>query len=373
MLIMFDDSWVTAIESLAVTQGVVDCIENLAFAHRKGVHWLTGSASVMRALSRIVQGDTRGTLLKIAQRSHERKMFVEGVTDYVVVEPREIGPVAADAESVQRTAYRVPYSFFVPVAASAASRLIVEDADDRDLLIGILRSYVAKRAPRGMRCEVQGFGGGGSSTHDQFADHAERGPTLCFVDSDRVHPDGALGSTARAVLTAHEGIRQSVVARVQVLPSHELENLIPGRLLEDCVERDDPADLGRRCQEVIVILARSSADQFRYLDLKNGLCGRDVLLADPACQRYLAALVASRISSSCIDGPMCVSRAGCACRVFEGIGGGFVRRSARKISEMTPHKAAEYFFAATSDWSGDWGFLAHVMYSWAIAPAPSRT
>jgi hypothetical protein len=374
VLILLSPDLEAHLEHLLKVVAFRESLDNLAIAHRKGVHLVSGPTRLLRALGRALQGDAGGTFRHIAGKHHEQASLIALVSDYVLVEQRASGAITHDLVA-GRTVHRVPYPYFAMQSAAQPSRLIAEDADDRDVYVRVLDAYVfhERKALHALRSRLQGFGGGGSSTEDQFRDHAHAGPTLAVVDSDRRAPDAATGSTASGVLRVEREISDDCVAAVELLPCHEMENMIPRGLLSNCLVAQDGADVRRRWLAVCDLGLLDGSREVRSLDLKRGVRRWDLVHCDHERELfYLECWTATRTIAECADSSACTSRDACVCVYADGLGDGAVKRVARTLTTLTPQKIAEHFFSQGCGTRQLWTTLSRRLFSWSCAPKPLR-
>lgn len=249
MLILLDDSLAT--NAVAQGQELRNVIDNLAFAYRKGIHVVSASFQTIQAFMRLMSGDVRGVLSVIKQRRYELHSLVAEVDSYV--------EVIGDADSVTRivragkTVFRVPPSFFSDPSRVERTRLVAEDLDDATTYHAVGAAYIHRNAKRliGLTIQLNPFGGGGSSTADQFRQCARQGPTLAIVDSDKDYSLDNEGETARATRRALLEIQAQTVCDVYVPNCRELENLIPGSLLVDSLTGTEASDYRHACVRLL--------------------------------------------------------------------------------------------------------------------------
>jgi hypothetical protein len=375
MLILFDDSIGADAATLVRDSRFVACLDNLLIAHRKGVHIISGSSGTIRTLLTAfgTRPEFAGVLRSIAAHTYTRAALIAEVTDYIVVQAHDTPSVTRETRA-GRSVYYVPFTYFIRFSSITASRLVAEDSEDVALYSKAIAAYIhyKARALRGLTYQVQGLGGGGSSTADQFHDRAQEGPTLAIVDSDRKHPQGALGSTALSIERTARSIKDTTVSYAEILKCHELENIIPSSLVMDCLESQDSAAFAQ-CLRDICQHMMDGTEGTRYLDLKNGIRGWDCLSREPVEARHYNATNAQKLplANLCLV-PKCQDRDSCTCIYVHGFGGGILGRVATKVSSISPQKAAEYFFSASSATRDLWLELAQRLFSWTCAARQLR-
>lgn len=88
---------------------------------------------------------------------------------------------------------------------------------------------------------------------------------LCIVDTDKTATNAPLKDTATSVLQHRESLHTAgLVADAHPLPCHELENLLPARLILDAAPTGQDGDLARHHQAALGLVD--------YVDLKRLIC-----------------------------------------------------------------------------------------------------
>jgi len=377
MLIIIPSDLKPEVPQILRTPEGVACFDNLAIAHRKGTHMISGASGVLRQIGSSLQGDASGIYRMIAQRHHEQSALIASTTDYIVLRG-ETDQMVSRSDIAGRHVYNVSFRYFASFDSVGASRLIAEDSSDKEIYMHVTHGYTYQHREnlRGVRCNLQAFGGGGSSTVDQFEDHARLGPTIALLDSDMRIPSGELGNTARAARSKARLLSHDAICDVEILPAHELENMIPARILEECLTPHDDVQFRKRWLGVIGSAASNGSIDFRYLDLKVGISGVQYHNTRQRDESEYVRAAAMQLCPQAIEACTCHPRDTCSCVYLGGLGGVAVARAATKLATQTPQKIAECFFPAstsTSDLKALWSSLAKRLVSWGFAAIPART
>lgn len=370
MLIVIPADLEQEIDSILTTPEGRSCFDNLAIAHRKGTHLVSGSPALIRRILNSMQGDAQGVFRKIAQKHHEQAALIGAVTDYVIVGPRATPAISCNSIA-GRKAYKVSFEIFSHFESIHPSRVIAEDSSDSEVYTSVAFGYLhhQRAALKGVRCRLQPFGGGGSSTADQFETHAKHGPTIALVDSDKRAPMGPLGSTAQDALQRSRILSAECICDVEILPSHELDNLIPADLLADCLTLQDSAEFRMRWLNLIAAGALRGTDDVLYLDLKAGIQGNAVHTSE-----YVRA-AAKMLCPEAVNKCTCDPPNTCSCTYLDGLGTTAVRRAAKALALLTPQKISEYFFSTSANVTNlpnIWSALGRRLVSWGVAAPPVR-
>lgn len=396
MLLLFADAMRDALPELLRAGVPRAALSNLALAHREGKHLVGGPASVLGALARAAQlsQEDRGTYREIKANVSELGAVRDAVSHYTVIEPDTTG---IRRESLGfMTRFHVPLTWFADSARVQASRMIAEDSDDALVYCRATEGFVHRRvAMRGISPCLQPYGGGGSSVEDALRDHARQGLTVAVVDGDvqwdaepSKKSDGTQGragqpaivegGTASRARRAAEELASTAICDVYALPCHEIENLIPPSLLQDCLHGGDHRDLHERCGALLRLGFLGAGAPLDRLDLKKGLCGHDVTRCAAAHpkRRFLAGIFADhrqRVPAPsggwCDDLGCCEAgkREECRCVLFHGLNEVLLPRVARHIKHLSPQKIAEYLFADGAPSEAAWSEIGRLLFSWGCA------
>jgi|JI10StandDraft_1071094.scaffolds.fasta_scaffold248837_2 hypothetical protein len=342
----------------AADETALQCVESLAYAHSRGAHYVVATKRALAPFVAALGGRFAGILNAIAASYAQSGELRRHLPFRVRVEPRHEAGVQCISDG-DSALFLVPAGYFVEPSRVSPSRLVCEDNTDATVIAAAADAHFSRTAlTRVGRFALHSFGGGGSSLADQYLAHAQLGPAVAVVDSDRDMSDGALGGTADAVLRAHaSSVEGRNVGRPVVLRVRELENLIPAKVMRDMLTSAD----SREYQERVEMISRSLiSESARYADLKSGIpCSMAALLGLPSCSK-------------------CQSRGqretDCAAIAIQGLGVAFLQRMAKLVSTQTARKVGEALFSQSiAAWQVDeWKAIAKIVAAFAFAAKPMR-
>lgn len=387
MLILLSSALREKLNELKNVPGFIGAMDNLAIAFRKGQHIVSGPSSLIEEIIGLLKGDAQGTFRQIKQRHMEEAALRNAMIHAIVVEPFEESRVEIHKED-NKTRYHVSYSYFSDFKRSLRTRLIAEDSCDIQIYRGVAKAYLYKNRSdfRNIELELEECSGGGSSTADQFRVQAMNGLTLCMLDSDKRYPQAKLGNTATNASKVQHEFEKELPCYAEVLPCHELENLIPSDLLLNCLTDRDQEELKSNWKKAHQYNLLCNPE-FAYVDMKNGICGHDILNAQPSEKHYLRSLTDQlrALGQACETHPQCCdkthpgckkedvekARDSCTCFRIYGLGGTALERVAQKMKQSSDQKIAECFFSA--DGSPIWKRLSELIVAWGCAYKPRKT
>jgi hypothetical protein len=384
MLLVLTEQLRSELHLVRSVEALRDALSNLARAHREGKHIVSGSQGLLRALSdaRELPDDVRGTFRQIKARHFEAASVRESVRCLVEIEACD-GAIESVTEGA-RQRFRVPLSYFGDSARTQATRLVGEDSDDARIYRSAAKAYVFLHS-KDLTVRLDDYGGGGDSTADALRDHAHRGLAICVVDADHkwTEAEGALseGKTAAAARRAAHALQREAICAVHAIPCREIENLFPAGLVRECLLADDRADVVDRCERAARLGLLGGGPEVNRLDLKNGLCWRDVAeRADGPGQQYLRRAFdrlrarAGRPAAGWCDGQRrCDGGQPCTCIVFEGLGIRLAKRVADRLDKLTPQKTAEHLLASDRPHEPAWTAVGAILFAWGCAYPRART
>ncbi|MGP6226935.1 hypothetical protein [Pseudomonas aeruginosa] len=165
---------------------------------------------------------------------------------------------------------RIGYGHFLDSTAIQESILLSENGLDGEAYLWGANVYLALAGIRGMRVNMEIQPGGGNTTYDQF-ERLEKSKRFfaCIVDSDQDHPNAPLGETARRFNRVEKGFSKR--RYFEVLNCHELENILPLKIVKELFE--DICDTS--------LVQSNKYIKYRvYPDHKAGLCIKQARLDD---------------------------------------------------------------------------------------------
>jgi len=166
-------------------------------------------------------------------------------------------------------------------SAFSLPKIVVEDITDFDVYSSIAKWYlINNKMLENQSFKLEMTHGGGDRSADVCNEHQEKGYIVyCICDSDKKYPSDTIGGTCRKLYDHFSSIDK--VDNLLVLDVHEVENLIPLCILKTTAR---PTQLS--AISFIEHAASKSIDALYYLDLKNGLNYRDVLVEESEFSRY---------------------------------------------------------------------------------------
>lgn len=380
MLILLSHELHPSLPKLVQRPDFIEALDNLAILFRKNYHVIFGPSFLIEELLLHLKHkpDIHGAFRKI-KKLHYRAASLRATMKHAIV----VGPSNEQAVQVRRDGeqirYHVSYRYFTDLRMT---RFIAEDMNDIHIYEGAARAYLwkNKRELYGIRLKLEKVAGGGSRTPGQFREQANQGPTLCILDSDQRYPEGPLGNTAKGVCKVATELAGKQVCHTEVLPCHELENLIPPNLLLDCQSKDAPKEYTGAWQQAAYHGLLCADPSLAYIDMKNGLCGHDILHAPSQKQRTYLQSVAQRLPALgqvCDPHPQCCvqhqrgcksPQNTCTCFNIQGIGEGALERVAQWVEQASEQKLAESFFSAGH--ASRWEPLAELFLAFGCAYKP---
>ncbi|SDK67184.1 hypothetical protein [Billgrantia gudaonensis] len=222
------------------------------------------------------------------------------------------------------------------------SRFVVENTDDSDIYYyGAIFNLIHKGLYGQHDIRFACYHGGGATTFDQFVRLLNDGnPVLCVLDSDKSHPEGSIGGTAKRFNGYSKGLNELYF--LEVLNCREIENIIPKEIVCKSIPHE----------------RRSCLARFEYLDDKGF---RDFFDHKKGLKIEDALNIDARVGESYWTG--LVSEFEGEVWVCEGISENIARHCYNTMAECSPHKSYKLF---NLDENKEWRWLSEVVAAWGV-------
>lgn len=246
----------------------IPALENLANAVREGKHLVISDRKTLKIITQCqdLSKTTRAIYTILYNKFSELRSYLSVVTRYIeitdLLEPALSS--LSDQEVIQ-----VPLKFFENTQSIQKTILLCENSSDTSFYQTIARVYLIWKNAN-IKLEYEPRGGGGNTIDTEY-DNIQKTTKyfcLCILDSDRIAPEGKLGSTAAQIDQNKNQSSQFFRTKVLILDVHEIENLIPNSiLLGICSGDKQREDALKRIQK----LQEIRGDQIKhFLDIKEG-------------------------------------------------------------------------------------------------------
>ncbi|WP_284195195.1 hypothetical protein [Chitinimonas prasina] len=258
MIIILDSS----ISSLlsAESSHVLEAIENIAIARSEGNHLVTCEPEIAsQILATRLSNRAQRVYYTIKNKSIQELAATVKSKAYIRV-------VSPDYFSVNRpNEIMVSITFFCSTSTIQPTKLLCEDSLDGKIIAALTKNYLAASKHRNPRLSFRYEHGGGSRITRVFREIEchEACLLLCLVDSDKKYHKDNISAKAKNLIRD----RQKNTTHVEILPCHELENLIPTRHLLLLYESTHP-DTAMAISSLNI--SPNTRYSLNYLDLKEG-------------------------------------------------------------------------------------------------------
>lgn len=234
-------------------------IENCLCAHGEGRHFLWMPISIVENLLRMnilseyakrVLHDLKG--LVIETRDIERNLDMHAEIDFE----------QKSGINVSGMKILIGYALAADSETLRSCNILTENIADAEILITASRIAITKmRLANICTASLIKCNGGGNTTYENYLDLKGNGKLfLCVIDSDKHHPNAPHGETARRF--KKETSELSDGHQLLIIDAHEIENIIPSKILMDALDPDLTGG---------IIFNRGKFEFRKYIDHKNGL------------------------------------------------------------------------------------------------------
>lgn len=261
MLIVLPDSLLDEDLTAPTAELSRRALANLGLAHREGKHVLLFSAQFQKRL-RQLHPWLGSDVSEIYRPSSVDRDYAAALREQVGVYVEVLGSSPAHELSRAPRVFHVGLNYFSDSLRIQATQLVGEDQRDAEIYTKLARAYASRRS---LHLSFRRVAGGGISTGRVFRACGKEGITLCIADTDASAPDAPLKKTAHEARIARDALHADAhVADLELLPCHELENLLPESLIVDAAENHAPSQI-----RDAVAMHRSSFGRVDHVDLKQ--------------------------------------------------------------------------------------------------------
>jgi hypothetical protein len=272
----------------------------------------------------------------------------------------------------QQTIVDIPIWYFKDSEAIQKTVLLCENQNDAKFFIHLVKAYLTtKKNLKKAQVKIQATprGGGGNTIKSELdAQCQSRTFCLCITDNDCGAPDTAFGGTAKRLglsqtkwqawqnssqIDGSITIRKdSALAKAFALTEREVENLMPTALIEKSIPKSTKDDVFEKIDILKEWEKRCPKNWRKFIDLKKGLCGYDVLhwtddnKAAKKCWldfSHGVGIDSLKLENKCEYGNDCSHRNKCECILWVGLGDNILSQVIKYMDKETPHKIAEFF------------------------------
>ncbi|MEG4584873.1 hypothetical protein QUA54_06440 [Microcoleus sp. MOSTC5] len=266
MLILIDSSVVDKGEENTWDDETVLALEILATARREGKHLVIAERKTLKKIARCCRLSeiTRNVYTHLSNHATQNfRSYLSVVKRYIEIVNPCLEPQVVENSGQQ--IIQVAPRFFNDSESVQKTILLCENSDDAVFYETIAKVYLIwKKRNVQIVCEPRGGGGNTISSEYINIQKAKKRFCLCIVDSDKIAPDGNLGSTASRLQTQSDST--CINTQTFILDCREIENLIPNSILSELCSGNQERLKALKYFENI-----SSAVDIRYfLDLKKG-------------------------------------------------------------------------------------------------------
>ncbi|HSN99150.1 MAG TPA: hypothetical protein VLS89_12735 [Candidatus Nanopelagicales bacterium] len=371
MLIEIDGSAVEDAVQTSGSQAVSrDCIENLLLAHHDGKHVVYIKPEHVAALTPVAEGlspRARGALRSIKSQQSEIRGLRNRLRWILRV---GLGPTFNRGSVTQegKAAILVPLHDFHDQERLGRAVLLGENLTDAALYLAMGRAFLAFLRWRTQQLSFTRQGGGGSTTASCFEELVKEGTiVLTIVDSDRKHPDDAVGGTAAKVLSKP----RTALQEVHVLHVRFAENLLSSAIyVQAFTEQKKEKKLASLTRLMQAEALPSPAPWRDHADLKHGIRLFQVRGMAPGSQEaaFWSSVAGALQRGQCQDERTvpCGKVEECRCYVTDVLGSDALELAVAWIEPRDPARNARLLGITRNTPTGD---LCEKVLAWGIALA----
>jgi hypothetical protein len=372
MLILIHSSVVDKGDENTWDEETVVALENLATARREGKHIVMANRETLKKIAQCsrLSEFSRNIYQKLYNQSTQFLSYLSAVTKYIeIVNPCYEPEVLSDSG---KQIIKVPPRFFNDSESVQKTILLCENSDDAVLYETIAKVYLRwKQMNVPIVCEPRGGGGNTISTEYINIQKLKKSFCLCIVDSDKIAPNGNLGSTASRLQAQSNS--SCINTQTFILGCREIENLIPNSILSELCSGNEERVKALRIFEKI---SKSAVDIRYFLDIKKGTRLKEIIQAsNPNIKSFwktklsLIPDISSCIDGWCQDNWKCSNSEECQCKISLGFGESTLSDTVKYLKRNNPHDIARIVDPSKHS---DWEQIGQLVMDWCIAESPIR-
>ncbi len=362
----------------------IPALENLANAVREGKHLVISDRETLKIITQCqdLSKTTRVIYNMLYNDFLQLKPYLSFVTRYIEITDL-LEPTLSSLSG--KEVIQVPLRFFENTESIQKTILLCENIRDTSFYRTIARVYVIWKwkntnIKNNISLEFEPKGGGGNTINIEY-DNIQKTTKrfcLCILDSDRISPEGKLGSTAALIASIDQNQNsQFFRTKVFILDVHEIENLIPNSiLLEICSGNQQREEAMKR----IKTLQEIRGSQIKhFLDIKEGTLMYKIFNStNPKDKLFWEShvleinTILKCINDDCLADWKCKTKNPknhCKCQISLGFGEHTLDNTIEYLEKIEPHKIAKEF---NNDMKPEWEKIGRVVVDFCIAHSPIR-
>jgi hypothetical protein len=370
MLIFIHNSVVDKGDENSWDDETVVALENLATARREGKHIVMAKRETLEKIAQCsrLSEFSRNIYNKLYNESTQFYSYLSAVTKYIeIVNPCYEPQVLRDSG---KEIIKVHPSFFNDSESVQKTILLGENLDDAVFYETIAKVCLRwKRINAQIECDRRGGGGSTISSDYINIQKLNKRFCLCIVDSDKIAPNGNLGSTASRLRKSDDPT--CIKTQIFILDCRESENLIPNSILSKLYP-------GKQEKlEALNIIKSISLEVRCFLDIKEGTYLNKILgektteIKDFWSDQIPQILnISDRINNSCQANWQCSSNSGkCQCQISLGLGDKTLSKTVEYLKDNSPNEIARIVDPSKHS---DWEQIGQLVMDWCIAERSIR-
>jgi hypothetical protein len=373
MLILINSSVVDNGDENSWEDETVLALENLASARREGKHLVMAKREIFKKISRCsrLSQFARNTYNKLFNQSTQLESYLSAVTRYIELVNSCYEPEVVSNSGKQ--IIKVAPRFFNDSELVQKTILLCENIHDTILYETIAKIYLVWNKIN-VKIVCEGRGGGGNTVSLEYINiqQLKKRFCLCIVDSDKIAPDGNLGSTASLIQAQSDS--NCINTQTFILDCREIENLIPNSILSElCSGNQERLKALKNFEDI----SSTAFEIRRFLDIRKGTRMKEIINAsNPKVKSFwevktsLIPNISSYIDKWCQDSWQCANNnEECECKISLGFGENTLNNTVEYLKEKNPHEIAK---KVDKYMQYDWEKIGQVVVNWCIAGSPIR-
>ncbi|MEX3743566.1 hypothetical protein [Lysinibacillus xylanilyticus] len=279
MLIYIDPSLMEYFKSVSPSESDLEALENIISSHKKGYHYVSSNRKTLDFLSKLegISSNVRKQLDILFEDYSTLSSVNKNVSTKIVVLPPNgefqrynhiINSEVLGGYQYMSTIFEVPLRDFLVSEVLDKTRFITENLND-SYFYEFIGNNFAKNKYLPSKISIDHVPGGGLNTPGILEDKiVSKHIVFSLVDSDKKEPTATLGVTGKEVLKVFEKFQEHAIIGFDILPVHEIENLLSSTIYENFSKRD--CEVSKTQLKILETHDRDFCF-LPYIDMKEGL------------------------------------------------------------------------------------------------------
>jgi len=364
MLFVIDNSIAEALSQPAPSDNIINAIQSIADAGRKGIHLIFAKRNTLGILR--VQLSLSEPARRFYDDIYDNFVTIRDFPTMFICHIEVVAQTKTLEIDSQGRIIRLSADYISNSSITDKTIVLGENLSDVDLYKRITRVYLTQIKQNYLDLHYLPMGGGGSTTAPQYEIFQQERDRLCLaiVDNDIAAPTLKWGDTAKHIKKIDK--EQEPFCKLLVLDVRMAENLLPTELYRQALPPKD------KLQDTVEFMGRLEAinpEARQYVHFKNGLKLKEILSSssESALVKYWQPILTQlNCSFSCWETP-CPKKEDCKCYLIPNFGPQILNTATKFIANQSDLQLAKLIYEPLKS---EWHRIGQHMAAWCCGTPP---